>query len=49
MDHHILIRISHKEKLTLLKLSDYEALKNELFSLKLKMSELEGRERWDKE
>jgi len=48
VEHHILTRISHKEKLTMLKLSDYEGLKNELFALKLKLSELEGRERWEK-
>ena len=49
IDHHILIRISHKDKLTILKLSDYEGLKNELFTLKLKLSEWEGKERWEKE
>lgn len=28
IEHHILTRISHKEKLTILKVADYEALKN---------------------
>lgn len=49
VDHHVLVKISYKEKLTIVKASEYEGLKQEIFKLKLRVAELESSEKWQKE